>query len=285
MIRQARYAGSFYDGGAAALRARIEQCFKSRLGPGRLPQPPEARKGDVVGIVSPHAGYIYSGAGAANAFFAMAEDGLPETAVIIGPKHHYGGADVAVDTSDAWETPLGEIRLDRDICDAIVAGSQHAEADSAAHAYEHSLEVQVPFLQFLAGDRVMIAPIAVGLPPYRETEEIAAELGAAIAEAIRDRNAIVIASTDFTHFESQDSAGRKDRQAIAAIEKLDTGQLLRIVNELDISMCGVVPTAIAIEACKPLGAAKAELLSYFTSAETTGDTSQVVGYGALKIVR
>ena len=139
--------------------------------------------------------------------------------------------------------------------------------------------------QFVAGDEVSIVPIAVGLPPYGKTAEIAQSLGQAIAKSVRDRHAVIIASTDLTHHEPRQSAEQKDALAIAAIEKLDSELLLETVNSHDITMCGVVPTAIAIEACKALGATKAELLSYFTSAEMTGDSSAVVGYGALTITK
>ena len=285
MIRRAAWAGQFYEYSAEDLRRSIEECFLSRLGPGRLPSVPEKRTGQVLGIVSPHAGYVYSGPGAANAFCALAEDGLPRVAVIIGPKHRYGGADVAVDTSEAWATPLGTVAVDQETCQAILQRAPFAEADPSAHAQEHSLEVQVPFLQFVGGEAVSIAPIAVGLPPYGGTARIARELGLAIADAIRDRDAVVIASTDLTHYESETSAKEKDSLAIAAIENLDAEDLLKTVSSHGISMCGAVPTAVAIEACRALGASRAELLSYFSSGETTGDRSSVVAYGALKIVR
>ena len=285
MIRQAAWAGSFYDHQPEALRKRITECFLSHLGPGKLPEAPIQRKGNIVGLVSPHAGYIYSGPGAARAYFALAEDGLPDTAIIIGPKHHYPGADVAIDKSEAWATPLGLVNVDAEVCERIVAGCAYAEADSTAHVQEHSVEVQIPFLQFVAGDEVSIVPIAVGLRPYGKTAQIARSLGQAIAESVHDREAVIIASTDFTHQEPQRSAEQKDALAIAAIEKLDSELLIETVNSHGITMCGVVPSAIAIEACKALGATKAELLSYFTSAEMTGDSSAVVGYGALTITK
>ena len=285
MIRQAGWAGSFYDYEPAALRKSITECFLGSLGPGRIPEAPAKRVGNVLGIVSPHAGYPYSGPGAANAFCALAEDGLPQTAVIIGPKHRYPGAEVAIDTSEAWSTPLGMVKVDREVCERIVDRCDCAEADSMAHLQEHSLEVQIPFLQFIAADGISIVPIAIGLAPRGETMKISRDLGRAIAESVTGKEVVVIASTDFTHYEPQKSAEKKDALAIAAVEKLDSELLLDTVNAHGITMCGVVPTAIAIEVCKALGANRAELLSYFTSGEMTGDSSSVVGYGALKIMK
>ena len=172
MIRQAAWAGSFYDHEPAELRKRITECFLSPLGPGKMPEAPKGRVGNVLGIVSPHAGYIYSGPGAANAFRALEEDGLPQIAVIIGPKHRYPGADVAIDTSEAWSTPLGTVKVDREVCERIVDKCDYAEADSMAHLQEHSIEVQIPFLQFIAADGISIVPIAIGLPSYVETMKI-----------------------------------------------------------------------------------------------------------------
>ena len=285
MIRQAVWAGRFYEGGDERLRRQITECFLSPLGPGRLPETPDQRAGNVVGIVAPHAGYIYSGPGAANAYCALAEDGVPEIAVVVGPKHHYGGWDIAIDPSDVWETPLGRVEVDAAVRQKIVDLCSFARIDPVAHRQEHSLEVQVPFLQFIAPDGISIVPIAVGLAPYSETHEIARELGRAIADAVRDRNAAIVASTDFTHFATEADARAEDALAIEAIRELDSERLLDVVSSRDISMCGVVPTAITIEACKALGAARAELLSYYSSGSVTGDRSSVVGYGALKIER
>ncbi len=285
MVRQPMWAGSFYEADPEALRNRLINCFKSKLGPGSLPNPEPKKKGTVLGVVSPHAGYIYSGAGAANSVFALAGDGMPSTIVILGPKHRPFGAEVAIDSCDAWLTPLGSVSIDKETASEIASASSLLELDYEAHIYEHSLEVQVPFLQFAFGNGIKIVPIAVGLSPYAYIEEAVAEIGQAIAGAISGKSAAIVASTDFTHQEPLISAEKKDAQAIAAIEKLDAPLLLETVRNLRITMCGAAPTAIAIEACKQLGASKAELLSYFTSAEETGDRSSVVGYGALKIMK
>ena len=285
MVRQPMWAGSFYEADPEALRKRISGSFKSSLGPGRLPEAKPGRAGKVLGVVSPHAGYMYSGPGAANSFYAIAEDGTPEIAVILGPKHRRQGAELAIDASDEWITPLGKVAVDKETAAEIVSACGLLEMDSTAHIYEHSLEVQVPFLQFAFGNGIRIIPIAVGLSPYEDIAGAAAEIGRAVASAIRGKNAALIASTDFTHQEPLASAERKDSQAIAAIEKMDAPLLLETVRKQRITMCGAAPTAIAIEACKELGASKAELLSYFTSAEETGDSSSVVGYGSLRIIR
>jgi len=150
---------------------------------------------------------------------------------------------------------------------------------------EHSVEVQVPFLQFISDSRTRIVPITIAVAATSEAKVLADSLGAAIADALRGRSAVVIASTDMTHYESKAAARQKDEAAIEAILSLDGGRLLDVVSERRISMCGVVPTAVALAACREMGATGAELLRYYTSGDITGEADQVVGYAALKIVR
>jgi len=300
-IREPAVAGTFYDGAPEGLRRSLDALFLGRLGPGRLPprraegsaQTFEGRETDtadlglrnIVALVSPHAGYQFSGYAAAAAYLDLAEDGIPDSVVIIGPNHHGYGAAVAMMREGAWQTPLGEVEIDSELADRVLTGSRYLAVDSTAHRLEHSLEVQVPFLQHIGGSRTKIVPITVSALSPTDAVELASDLGRAIASAVAGRNAVVIASTDFTHYEPQASAEEKDRLAIQAIEELDAEKLLANVERYHITMCGAVPTAVAITAAKALGAVSASLLSYYTSGDVLGDPSQVVGYAALKLCR
>jgi len=289
-VREPAVAGMFYRAGAAGLEEQVESCFLGPGGPGSLPQvnPEGPRK--IVGLVSPHAGFMYSGGVAAWAYCRLAEDGLPETAVLIGPNHRSYFPAIALSDERAWRTPLGEVALDPGIAAEIASKCAMCEMSPAAHSAEHSLEVQLPFLQYTAnraGAAVRIVPILVGAAARSESPgggiEAARELGGAIAAALQGKSAVVIASTDFTHYETGESAMSKDSRAISSILALDEEGLLRAVDALGISMCGALPTAAMIVACKKLGAASAKELAYRNSGDVTGDYTQVVGYAALEV--
>lgn len=284
MMREPAVAGMFYDADPEELRESIDASFLGPYGPGHLPAPAPIVTRDVVGLVCPHAGYRFSGYGAAAAFSELAEDGLPDTAILIGPNHRGVGPRAAIMAEGAWLTPLGEVQIDSETAAAILDATDVLEDNALVHAQEHSLEVQVPFLQYL-GAKTKIVPIILVIHVWEDAAIYAEKLGRAIAKAINGKNAVVIASTDFTHYEPKAVAEQNDRKAIAAIESLDHTALLDVVERFGISMCGVVPTAAAIVACTALGAKRAELLSYYTSGDIIGDDSRVVGYGALKIVR
>jgi hypothetical protein len=151
--------------------------------------------GNIVGLVSPHAGYVYSGAAAAFAYLALAEDGIPDVAVILGPNHHGMGAPVAVGVEADWETPLGTAAIDKEVARAIVAGSRYASADDSAHYREHSIEVQLPFLQYIGGGSTSIVPIALAHFGQDDAVELASELGAAVATALEGRSGAPRASS------------------------------------------------------------------------------------------
>jgi len=281
MTRRPAVAGMFYEDDAASLRRTIEKCFSHRLGPGRLPSSTLAKAArKIVGLVCPHAGYVYSGAAAAHSYAALAEDGLPNTAVILGPNHHGLGEAVAVGTQEKWSTPLGEVRVDLETAEKVAENSSYARKDDLAHLREHSIEVQIPFLQYIGEDSVRIVPIALAHLSRTAALELFPDLGAAIARALEGKDAVVISSTDFTHYESAASARAKDALALDRIANLDPKGLLEVVDEHSISMCGVVGTAVMLEACRMMGARSARILTYYTSGDVTGDTLQVVGYGA-----
>ena len=278
-MRKPVVAGTFYAGTEAALRRQIEECFQHGLGPGALPGP--ARKSDrrIMGLVSPHAGYMYSGPVAAHGFFGLASQTKPQTVVIVGPNHSGLGADVAVGRQDRWQTPLGEAELDRELAQSIIAASQVAQWDDLAHTSEHSIEVQVPFLQYFFGGAVRLVPISM----LRQGLEASSDLGHALAASLKGRDAVIIASSDFSHYESQTSASRKDHLALEAILVLDPESLEKTVKTHSISMCGPGPVMAMLTACKDLGAREARLLRYATSGDITGDYSRVVGYASVEV--
>lgn len=285
MTRRPAVAGQFYEATRQGLIETIEQSFLGNLGPGRLPAVRKDRLGHVVGLVCPHAGYVYSGSAAAWAYNALADDGLPEAAVLLGPNHYGMGARAALSPDKAWETPLGTLASDATIAQAILEGSQYVEPDELAHAREHSIEVQLPFLQYMGGEAVHIIPISIAHLAKADALLLVEDLGHAIAESISGRSAVIIASSDFTHYESKASATARDAVAIDRIVQLDPQGLIEEVYSRDITMCGVVGTAVMLEACKRLGATSTRKLTYYTSGDVTGDTDQVVGYGAISIER
>jgi hypothetical protein len=211
----------------------------------------------------------------------MAQDGRPSSIVIIGPNHTGTGSGVSIITSGKWRTPLGEVQVDKALSEAIKRGSEIIDVDEVAHAHEHSLEVQLPFLQHLFGGEFKIVPICMMLQDVRTSKEV----GDAIGKASVGKNVVIIASTDFTHYESQRSATMKDHRAIDKIIALDPESLTQTVEEEAITMCGYGPVSAMLQASKKLSAKKAELLKYATSGETAGPMPQVVGYGSIAVSR
>jgi len=284
-VRDAAVAGRFYEAAPERLKASLRECFMHRLGPGRLPEAAAEGPGRVSAVVSPHAGYMFSGPAAANGFAALAADGIPETVVILGPSHYSSDRRAALSTADSWRTPLGEALLDAALGGALLAHTDLIVADERPHRLEHSLEVQVPFLQFIYGERMpRICPICIRSHPVFPMEQIAADaraMGEALADALGQRRTVIIASTDLSHQMPQKTAERLDRMAIDAILAIQPERLLSTVAENSISMCGPVPVAIALAYCLTRGRQEAELLRYYTSGDIIGDPSGVVGYASI----
>lgn len=261
MIRNPVVSGQFYPESSSQLKAMIEGLVEDK-----------AVKEDVIGLISPHAGYIYSGrvAGA-----VISKIKFKDTFIILGPNHTGRGNPFGIMTTGTWKTPLGEVKIDSELGKQILTQSGHLEEDSVAHQYEHSIEVQLPFLQYFKQD-IRLVPIILA----HATGATYKKIGNEIAKAVKDlnREVVIIASSDMTHYEPQESAQRKDNQAIEAMLDLNEDKLLRRVDELNISMCGYAPAVSLISAAKGLGATSAELVKYQTSGDTTGDYSSVVGY-------
>lgn len=279
-MRKPVVAGSFYAGSQAGLHRQIEDCFKHTLGPGALPDVPKAGGRYILGLVSPHAGYQYSGPVASHGFLQIASEPEPQTVIVLGPNHSGMGSAVALSNEDRWQTPLGDVELDIEVGESIISASRWAEWDDLAHSREHSIEVQLPFLQYIYQNGFRIVPIAM----LRQNSEVSQDLGSAIATALKDRDGIIIASSDFSHYEMRASASKKDHLAIEAILALDPRRLEKVVDSYDISMCGPGPVMTMLTACKQLGANKAHLLRYATSGDITGD-SRVVGYASVTVTR
>jgi AmmeMemoRadiSam system protein B len=270
MIRRPAASGRFYPGSEFALKKQLDRCTSAK----------ERKK--AIAVVAPHAGYDFSGR-TAGAVFSEVE--VPGTAIVLGPSHWGGGARLAIMSEGSWDTPLGEVPIDSEVAAALKKTCDELEEDAAAHEAEHSLEVEIPFLQHV-NPEVTIVPIAIST----HDEMMLESLGRGIAETIRSagKDILIVASSDMSHTERsnaarQEEVRRRDMMAIEAIVQLDARKLLRVVREQRITMCGPAPVAAAITAAKLLGAREGRLVSYTTSYDTTGDYSYVVGYAGIVI--
>jgi MEMO1 family protein len=279
MRRTPAVAGVFYPAQPEALKTEVARL----LSPRREPQLVKA-------VVSPHAGIGYSGT-VAGAMYGHIH--CPAVFILLGPNHMGMGEPVALMAEGEWETPLGVVAIDREVATSLRRACPLIQNDPVAHAREHSLEVQLPFLQML-GEGFHIVPLVLGLVPY----EVCQELGHAVAQAVQciSRSVVIVASTDMTHCGRQyrhlPPAGmtahafayQEDRYAIDRMLALDPQGLYQVVRHRHITMCGVVPTTVALLACQELNATSATLVRYMTSAEVSGDPDTVVGYAGLVIV-
>jgi hypothetical protein len=273
-MRAPAVAGQFYPRQPEELKHQLDRMLagvKEGAGVG-VEAEAKAMELAVYGAVVPHAGYVYSGAVAAEVYARLQPK---ETFVILGPNHHGVGAPVAI-SRDAWKTPLGTVPPDLELAEAL-AGTI-IDCDELAHRHEHSIEVQLPFLQSRFSN-FKVLPIAMGL----QDEETAVEVGEALSKAVRDlkRDVTVIASSDFTHYEPQEVARKVDANLIEATLNMDVPELYSRVYRYNATACGYGPIAVAITASRAMGATTGKLLRYATSGDVIGDFSQVVGYGAI----
>ncbi len=266
MQRKPAVAGQFYPGSEHKLRAALSRLIPENL----LPIP-------VKGIISPHAGYMYSGAIAGQLYGRIT---IPDTVLIIGPNHHGAGEAVALYPDGEWLTPLGTTVINSRLNSLLLQHGPYLRSDRIAHQDEHSLEVQLPFIQYLSPD-VTISALCIGHGDYPSLRDIAHGIAAAIREFGED--VLIIASSDMTHYESADSARLKDEMALERALVLDGKGLLEICHSRRITMCGVVPATVMIEAALQLGARQADLVAYGNSGDVSGDNEQVVGYAAVRV--
>lgn len=268
-IRPPAVAGAFYESDPARLRAQVDACFSANE------ETPAREK--LIGAVVPHAGLMYSGHVAA-ALYALAD--LPRRLIILCPNHTGVGHFAAINRDGAWRTPLGEMQVDTELASALMRKSALLAEDRLAHAREHSLEVQLPFLQTLRDD-FRFVPVCLGAPRYAMCEEI----GNAIAEAVAEcgEAVAIVASSDLNHYEDQETTLRKDQLAIDRVVALDPQGLWRTVEDEDISMCGYIPTTTMLIAARKLGATAARLVKHATSGDVNRDYGHVVGYAAITV--
>jgi len=276
MIRKPVVAGQFYPGEKKELKNMIKSCFEHKFGPGTYSIESSEK---IFGIVCPHAGYVYSGPTACHSYKSIANQN-PELAIIIGPNHFGVGKDAATMIDAQWQTPLGMVQVDSESAKQVAEISKFIEIDEYSHSQDHSLEVQVPMLQETLSNDFQILPIIL----RAQDMEIAIDVGNAVAEIAKKKNAIIVASSDFTHYEENSFAHQQDKALIEPILEMDVERFYQVLNERRVTACGYGAMASAMIACKNLGAIKGKLLSYATSGDVSGDTESVVGYGAIKFV-
>lgn len=264
MVREPAVAGQFYPGAKVSLKKLVEKLTDNTI----------VRK-KAFGVISPHAGFVYSGA-VAGAVFSSVE--LPDTYIIIGPNHTGKGRPFSISAKGSWATPMGKVKIDERLAGDLLKRSRLIQDDSTAHSFEHSIETQLPFIQFFKKTFEFI-PLIMSNANVEIYREIAGDIADTIKASGKD--VLIVASSDMTHYEEQKITTAKDKEAIKAILEMDEEKLLKKIDEFDISMCGYAPTAVMLYAAKKLGAKKAELVKYQTSGDVSGDYSAVVGYAGV----
>ena len=271
MVRPPAVAGTFYPDDARELARQIQACIG----------PADAEKMRAIACVVPHAGYMYSGR-VAGAVYAALE--IPRRVVLLGPRHYPQGQPMSILTQGSWQTPLGEAAIDEQLAQALAHACPLLREDSVAHAREHSLEVQIPFLQQLTPGMKFV-PVVLVSDRYPALEE----LGRAVAQVVTqvegagEKPVFIVASTDMNHYENDAATRAKDAQAIERVLALDPRGLYDTVRNNGITMCGYAATVVMLVAASELGATTARLVRYATSGDVNGDYSRVVGYAGIVI--
>ncbi len=266
MVREPAVAGRFYEGTQAALASQVEQYIDAGAG-----------QEDAKAVLSPHAGLMYSGS-VAGAVYSKIK--FPDTFVLVGPNHTGMGPAVSLMREGSWEIPTALFEIDEGLSAAILKNCPQITSDDLAHRYEHSLDVQLPFIAHFSTD-VKIVPICV----MQGSPDELVEVGEGIAKAIKEAGypVVVVASSDMSHFIPDAMAREKDKLALDKVLSLDPCGLYATVTENNISMCGFMPSVIMLSAANALGASEAKLIKYTTSAEVSGDYESVVGYAGVLI--
>lgn len=265
MDRRPAVSGFFYPSGKKELQTLLAEIYDQVSEPETCENP--------IGVVVPHAGFIYSGLTAMHSFRALRKSQRRKF-VILGPNHNSYPKTASIYSDGSWITPLGTARVDSSLAKELAGLSEKMVVDVPSHSVEHSIEVQIPFLQYLYGEDFEFCPVIMG-DQSRDTI-----LDIAKAMESLDPEVVFIASSDMTHYESHESARRKDHELISVIESLDTSELYRILGEKRISSCGYGAIAVLMEITRSRGGSL-KLLNYSTSGEQSGDFSSVVGYASL----
>lgn len=269
VVRRPVVAGAFYPDDPAALAVAVDGYMDAA--------DVEAVEGEIVGIIAPHAGYVYSG-GVAGRAYSLLRGRRYDTVVVVAPSHRFAFRVASVYGGDGYATPLGVVPVDREMAAAVSDPARGVAYEPRAHSQEHSLEVQVPFLQRALGD-FRIVPIIMG----DQTESAVRSLAGRIVDAVRampDRRVLLVASSDLSHYHSQEEAVTLDSHVLAAVGDFDPEGLLRSLARGECEACGGGPVAVVMMAARELGAARSSVVGYATSGDVTGDKSQVVGYMA-----
>jgi len=267
MDRHPAVAGQFYPDRPEKLRQTLKQLVPE----GGVPK-------KAMAIMVPHAGYIYSGAIAGETF---ARVNVPSRVIVLGPNHHGAGHPAAIYPSGNWLMPLGPVAVDAELASLLLQNCPGLQADESAHRFEHSLEVQVPFIQHL-NPQAAIVPICLGHLGLEDLLAMGRDLGRVLARF--GQEVLLVASSDMTHYEPGEVAKEKDRRALDRVLALDPEGLYRTVREGRISMCGFIPTVMMLAAVAEMGATSANLVRYGNSGDVTGDQAEVVGYAGVLVL-
>ena len=278
MLRQPAVAGAFYPDNPEILKKLIESCFLDEAGVGYLPVLGSFDEGDYpINVMVPHAGYQYSGAIASHGYCEIVKNGFPEVFIIISPNHTGFGSEISVFNEGEWITPLGNVEVDAEFAKAIIESSDIASADFTAHIREHSIEVQLPFLQYFSDD-FKIVPITMGRQNFVTSNDLANAIFDA-AEKV-NKSYCVIASTDLSHFNNQEKANKVDGFVLEDIEEMNEFKLFEEVVQYNITMCGYGPVMTTMSLSKRCERNTSKILAYGTSGDVTGDFTSVVGYAS-----
>ena len=262
-MRQPAVAGQFYPLRCESLEKELKKCFEGL----------EIQERQVLGAVCPHAGYIYSGKVAAHVYATLPE---ADTYVLFGPNHTGYGSPVSV-SRETWKTPLGNVEVDLELANGFLGSI--VDADELGHRYEHSIEVQLPFLQYRFDRDFKILPICMGM----QDEETAVEVGNLVTDLISEsgKRAVIIASSDFTHYETAERAKEIDSEVIDAVLNFNVSGMYDSLYRRNATVCGYGPIAAMLSASQKLGGSRATLLKYANSGDVSGDKNAVVGYAAI----
>ena len=276
-IRTPAVSGTFYPENEKKLKNLIHDCFMHPIGPGKT-FPIESNE-KIYGVICPHAGFVYSGPVACHSFYSLSASSS-KLAIIVGPNHYGIGQNTASMIDVSWKTPLGLAEVDSDSVLELREHLDILEIDSFSHSKEHSIEVQIPILQEVFSDEMKILPISL----INQEQKTATLVGSAIAKIAQEKDALLIGSSDFTHYEENEFAHRQDIALIDPILKLDVDEFYKILHERKVTACGFGAIASIMTACKELGATEGKLLKYATSGDVSGDKSSVVGYASIIFV-
>ena len=276
-IRTPAVSGTFYPENEKKLKNLIHDCFMHPIGPGKTSPTDSDEK--IYGVICPHAGFVYSGPVACHSFYSLSASSS-KLAIIVGPNHYGIGQNTASMIDVSWKTPLGLVEVDSDSVLELREHLDILEIDSFSHSKEHSIEVQIPILQEVFSDEMKILPISL----INQEQKTATLVGSAIAKIAQEKDALLIGSSDFTHYEENEFAHRQDIALIDPILKLDVDEFYKILHERKVTACGFGAIASIMTACKELGATQGKLLKYATSGDVSGDKSSVVGYASIIFV-